>query len=312
MKDSFDRYHFQNLPFDVAGYDSLIQHVMKRSDFPKQAKTIEEIHAYLIDNPIRVVVFGSYHRGYNLIEAITGKSTLEDAFRSARTLEDIVNIKKFQPMGMFPFLKLVGVVTDDPDQNFVSKDKRIWRYEGALQERDKVLDKVIALNAKGESIALTKNRVKTPEFNNFIQELEPDIALMGTFGQLIDQERIDLFPGGFLNFHPIGNPQWTHVMDSGPQPFEEMIKRGESRCWMAMHQVDTGFDSGRIMGLSSFVKVPEGATPTLMHKISSPLVRETLMGYFSEVMYRMSHTIDATPRGVEMLARHRPGVFIVN
>lgn len=302
----FYRYTFTDMPFDVSAFDQLIDAVRHRPNFPHEAKSARDVYQYLLENPIKVFVCGSFHRGYNLIDAVTGFSSAEVAMMMARSAEDFQRLKDFKPRRFLPFLQLVGVATDDPNQGYISRDKRIWQYPEALERASLVPDQVAHLNNNGHEIKMTTERVKTDSFNDFVKQTEAEMALMGTFGQLIDQQRIDLFKAGFFNFHPVGNIQWPHIKDAGPTPFEAMIERGEPRCWMVMHKVNTAFDEGEIVGLSSFVKVPEDATPVDMHERSSPLVKEALSGFFANFFQRFEMTLNHDLKAQSDL---QPGVY---
>jgi folate-dependent phosphoribosylglycinamide formyltransferase PurN len=321
----FDRYAFKDMPFEVAGYDRLIRRLEARPDFPAGATDIYEIADYLQQNPIKVFVLGSYYRGFNLINALSPERMLDDDLKLANTLQDVLMLQAFhQNAAMRTLVKIVGVATDrvitdeekreaesrgEKKTGFISQGKRIWNYPEAQAKKDLVPDLVRSLNEQGADIAFYDDRVKTEDFNEFVRALDPDIAFMGTFGQKIDQERIDLFPAGIFNFHPIGNLQWPHVLDSGPQPFEAMIERGEHECRLAMHATNTELDDGAIMGVSHAMPIPDGATPPMMHERSSPYVRQPLAAYFDHVLYRLYCRVEFAHEADKALAGHRPGIY---
>src|SRR5687768_18599446 len=58
----------------------------------------------------RVVVFGSFYRGYHIL-----KNLLEDSELQKR-------------------IEIVGVATDDPSKSFTSPSKRVWQYTHSQQE----------------------------------------------------------------------------------------------------------------------------------------------------------------------------------
>ena len=316
----FNRYDFKDIAFEVDGYDRLIRALKTRPDFPQTA-SIGDVMAYLRANPIRVFVLGSFYRGFNLINALSSQQTLDDDLAYANSMQDVLMLQNFHQGVVRPYVQLVGVATDkvmtdeemaaSGEKGFIGRDKRIWRYPEAMEKRMLVSDQVRDLNARGANITLYNGRVKTPEFNEFVKGLNPDIAFMGTFGQIVDQERIDLFPAGIFNFHPIGDMQWTHPLDAGPQPFEAMLARDALDCRLAMHVTNTKQDDGPLMGLSNPVPIPEGSTPPELHRLSSPYVREPLTRHLEQVFYRMALHLKNTPQARRALENHQPGLYEV-
>lgn len=200
---------------------------------------------------LRVVLFGSYYRGfYVLNELLSGP--LKDR------------------------LQVVGVVTDDPDQSFISRDKRVWQYPYTPEEA-----RLVRRLAISHGINVVEDRVKHPKFRNVFHTWSPDLCVMATFGQLIDPVLFDYPSVGFFNLHPYDGGRWPSIY-AGGNPFQAMIADGLTSCVIGMHHVDATFDTGALVAKSERIAIPPGISVPDMHKISSPfaalLVRQTIEG----------------------------------
>jgi methionyl-tRNA formyltransferase len=190
---------------------------------------------------IRVVLFGSYYRGfYVLHELLSGP--LSDR------------------------IKIVGVATDDPDNTFISRSRRVWQYAHTIDERN-----MVRALAQTHGIPVYQDRVKTPEFHKIFREnWRPHLCIMATFGQLIDEALFTHPVHGFYNLHPYDGGEWPSVY-AGGNPFNAMMRDGLQSCVLGMHAVDSTFDTGELIANSSRIAIPPGASVTDMHKITGPI-----------------------------------------
>lgn len=220
----------------------------------------------------RVVIFGSFHRGYNI---------LHEMLRDEELMKHI---------------DIVGVATDDPQQPYVSAKKRVWRHP-----HDKVDEMKIELLAQNNKIPVYKGRIKPPakplkdpkkqaeaekeaeHFRKMLkEEWKPDIIYMGTFGQQIDETIINTPPLGMFNLHPSDEEPWPSCV--GPQPFEEIFKKHEEdarrgrNAVIVLHHVNEEFDNGDMACCSEKIPVPYedmkdmelGEKVVYMHRHTSP------------------------------------------
>lgn len=190
---------------------------------------------------LRVAVFGSFYRGYHVLhELLSGD------------LADRVEV--------------VGVATDDPDQAFVSPGKRVWQYPHAAAER-----KMVARMAEEHGIAVWTGRVKTPDFYRvFEEQWRPDVVVMATFGQKIDARLYEFPRLGFFNLHPCKDDGWpSHYV--GGNPFQRLLDDQSGYCVIALHQVDDGFDTGKLVAFSERIALPPSAGVVDLHKLTAPV-----------------------------------------
>jgi len=191
--------------------------------------------------PARIAVFGSFHRGYQVLSELL-KGPL-----AAR-------------------VQVVGVATDDVDGGFVCRERRVWAYPHRTEE-----ETMVERLAAAHGIATYNGRVKTEAFYElYEQQWRPDLCIAATFGQRIDARLFQRPPLGFYNLHPCIDDGWpSHY--AGPNPFQALLDNGSDHVVIALHEVDDGFDTGRLLALSPKVFVPPGSTVVDLHRLSSPL-----------------------------------------
>ncbi len=158
---------------------------------------------------------------------------------------------------------VVGVATDDPTQAFTHASVRLWQYP---HERD---DEVITPRfAQEHGLPVFTGRVKTPEFFNiFMDEWQPQLCLMATFGQKIPTALITYPSLGFYNFHHSGD---TWPSYAGPGPIAAMVRDGRTHLVLTIHKVTDVIDGGEFVAHSHPVAIPEGINAVGMHRITWP------------------------------------------
>jgi len=194
-----------------------------------------------IQRKVRVAVFGSFYRGYYVIQELMGHP---DADR----------------------IELVGIATDDPSQSWVSPSKRVWQYPHAPEDEGMVARLSDQLN-----VSCYTGRVKQEEFYDlFENQWKPDLCVMATFGQKINARLFNYPRLGFLNLHPCIDDKWpSHYV--GGNPFHELLKDKKPYTVVALHHVDDGFDTGSLIAYSDKVFIPPHVGVVDLHKITSPV-----------------------------------------
>jgi methionyl-tRNA formyltransferase len=190
---------------------------------------------------VRVAVFGSFYRGFHVLsEMLKGPIATQ--------------------------VQVVGVATDDVSSGFVSRERRVWNYPHTKTEEVMVEQLAIA-----HHIPIYKGRIKTEEFYDMYEhEWRPDVCISATFGQRISSRLFQYPPMGFFNLHPCINDGWpSHY--AGPNPFQALLKDKSDHAVIAMHEVDDGFDTGKLIALSEKIYFPPDASVIDLHKSSSPL-----------------------------------------
>ena len=186
----------------------------------------------------RVAVFGSFMGGYHVLKELLSGDLAER-------------------------VQVTGVATDDPTQAFTHAGVRLWKYPHG---RD---DEVIAARFAGEhGLPVFTGRVKTPEFfAMFMDEWQPELCLMATFGQKIPTPLINYPSLGFFNFHHSGD---TWPSYPGPDPIAAMVRDGRKHLVLTIHKVSDVIDGGEFVAHSHRVAIPEGINAVGMHRITWP------------------------------------------
>ena len=190
---------------------------------------------------IRIAVFGSFYRGYYMLDELL-RGPLKDKFM------------------------VVGVATDDVAKTFISADKRVWQYPHLPEE-----ETMVERHAQQQGIPVYTGRVKCDDFYvPYEQDWMPDICVSATFGQRIDAKLFSFPKFGFFNIHPCLDDGWPSKY-AGPNPFQALRGDGHDHTTAALHRVDGGFDTGELVAMSARVAMPVHSTVVDMHKITSPV-----------------------------------------
>ena len=84
--------------------------------------------------------------------------------------------------------------------------------------------------------------VNTDEFKKALLKLNPDIILVGSWGEKIKKEIYDIPKIASINAHPSLLPKYR-----GPNPYFWTIKNQEQTSGVTFHLIDKGYDTGAIL-----------------------------------------------------------------
>ncbi len=88
---------------------------------------------------------------------------------------------------------------------------------------------------------LTPERLRAPEAIASILALEPALAVLADYGQIVPAALLDL-PLGALNLHPSPLPRWR-----GAAPVPATIAAGDASTAVTLMRMDAGLDTGPIV-----------------------------------------------------------------
>ena len=74
-----------------------------------------------------------------------------------------------------------------------------------------------------------------------LKELEPSHGVLVSYGKILPQEVIDIFPGGIINVHPSLLPEWR-----GPSPIETTILSGDEQTGISLMLLSAEMDAGPV------------------------------------------------------------------
>ncbi len=95
---------------------------------------------------------------------------------------------------------------------------------------------------KKEGVNFIVSDLKDQETVDQIGEIKPDIGILASYGTIISNEVIKLFPLGILNIHPSLLPKYR-----GPSPVQTAILNGDEKTGVTIIRLDTGIDHGPIL-----------------------------------------------------------------
>ena len=114
-------------------------------------------------------------------------------------------------------------------------------------------------------------RIKTPEFEQVLVDLQPDLMVVVAFGQILSQRILDIPPYGCVNVHASLLPRYR-----GAAPIHWSIIQGETRTGVTTMFMDAGLDTGDML-LKTEVEIgPEMVTEELHDALMA--AGATLMG----------------------------------
>lgn len=103
--------------------------------------------------------------------------------------------------------------------------------------------------------------VNTKEFKNALLKLNPDIILVGSWGEKISKEIYDIPKIAAINAHPSLLPKYR-----GPNPYYWVIKNQEQMSGVSFHLIDDGFDTGAILAQEEIKIFPSDTGKTLKER----------------------------------------------
>lgn len=100
--------------------------------------------------------------------------------------------------------------------------------------------------------------VNTNEFKKKLLKLNPDIILVGSWGEKFEKETYNIPKIATINAHPSLLPKYR-----GPNPYFWVIKNQEQVSGITFHLMDEGFDTGAILAQEEIKIYPSDTGKTL-------------------------------------------------
>jgi methionyl-tRNA formyltransferase len=89
---------------------------------------------------------------------------------------------------------------------------------------------------------ISAKSVNSQEFKRQVLRLQPDVIMIGSWGEIFKKETIILPRMGCINCHPSLLPKHR-----GSNPYTSVIREGETETGITFHLVDKGIDTGPIL-----------------------------------------------------------------
>lgn len=103
--------------------------------------------------------------------------------------------------------------------------------------------------------------VNTPKFREELLKLNPDIVLVGSWGEKLEKATYDIPKIATINAHPSLLPKYR-----GPNPYFWVIKNQEQTTGITFHLVDNGYDSGAILAQEEIKIYPSDTGESLKQR----------------------------------------------
>jgi methionyl-tRNA formyltransferase len=115
---------------------------------------------------------------------------------------------------------------------------------------------------------------KSQEEVEIFRALNPDLAIVSSYGIIITQDVLDIPKYGFINIHASLLPRWR-----GASPVQSSILAGDKKTGITIMKMDAGIDTGDIISMKAVDIFPETSCGELMDKLGdlgASMILETL------------------------------------
>jgi len=158
----------------------------------------------------------------------------------------------------------------------------------------------VAELANAHSIPLLQpNGLKEPGTLAQLRALDPEILVVASYGEILNQEALDLAPHGALNIHGSCLPRWR-----GAAPVQAAIMAGDSETGVSIQRMVLGLDEGDVMLEKRTSIEPEEAAKDLMERLAE-LGGEALVQALDQLDLGTATFIPQDPSSVTMTRKIR-------
>lgn len=95
---------------------------------------------------------------------------------------------------------------------------------------------------RNQNIPFVSSSLKDDQTLNQLKNLQPTIAILASYGALIPESIINIFPNGIINIHPSLLPKWK-----GPSPIPFSLLNGDDVTGVTLIRLDDEIDHGPIL-----------------------------------------------------------------
>lgn len=120
-------------------------------------------------------------------------------------------------------------------------------------------------------------RIGLPETISKLASLEPDVAVVACYPEIVTSEALAIAPHGFMNLHPSRLPDFR-----GPDPLFWSFRAGVEETGVTLHMMDRSADSGPIVKQAA-LKMPEGISGGDAERLCAELGAELMVEALAEL-----------------------------
>ncbi len=123
-------------------------------------------------------------------------------------------------------------------------------------------NKIKELSILNDSHIIQPKKI-TSEIAEEVRELEPDVVVVASYGEILSQEFLDIPKYGCVNLHASLLPELR-----GASPVQNAIIQDKKETGVTLMKMDAGLDTGDIISQVSIEIKPIDTTQTLLEKLS--------------------------------------------
>tara|TARA_B110000971_G_scaffold11718_1_gene11067 strand:- start:2283 stop:3206 length:924 start_codon:yes stop_codon:yes gene_type:complete len=140
-----------------------------------------------------------------------------------------------------------------------------------------------------ENLKLTVRNPKdlnSSEELEFIKKLDPDIAVVVAYGQIISNPFLNIPREGFINVHASLLPKWR-----GAAPIQRSIMNSDIETGISIMQISEGLDAGPVMQQIK-IKISQTATAEEVSNNLSKMSAENILGVLDKIFAKKTNFIE--------------------
>jgi len=134
--------------------------------------------------------------------------------------------------------------------------------ERLTSQREALEAPVINYCTKHKIPYLSVSNLSDPTLNSQLSILNSEVAVLASFGAIIPNEVLNLFPHGIINIHPSLLPKYR-----GPTPVQTAILNGDKTTGVTIIKLDEQLDHGPILSQTKENILPNDTSESLYERL---------------------------------------------
>lgn len=164
----------------------------------------------------------------------------------------------------------------------------LTREDAAVGRKKILTPSAVADVASRNGLPTIKASKLTSEVLEEIKALKVDLAIVVAYGVLLGQDALDAISNGWFNLHFSVLPRWR-----GAAPVQHAILSGDLETGVTLFKIDSGLDTGQVVGVAETVIEPDETSGELLQRLSSlglTLLNQELPKLYSGTFSRTEQT----------------------
>lgn len=140
----------------------------------------------------------------------------------------------------------------------------LTREDAPVGRKKTLTPSPVADVAASHGLRTIKASKLTPDVLDEIKASKVELAVVVAYGVILRQDALDAIPNGWFNLHFSVLPRWR-----GAAPVQHAISAGDTQTGVTLFKIDSGLDTGEVVGLTETVIEPEETAGELLQRLSS-------------------------------------------